>query len=65
MAEIFLFWFSFLLFCTDVTHMGMIWLHLLHVLRGLCGAFILLKMPNTYDLLKEVKMDDHAKVPIE
>ena len=45
--------------------MSMMWLHLLHVCRGVIGGLILLRMPNTHDLLKEVKIDDNKKIPID
>ena len=57
LAELFLFWFSFVLFCTDAEHMGMAWLHLFHVVRGLCSLLILIKLPNSHDLLNEVHID--------
>jgi len=45
--------------------MGMMWMHLLHVVRGVIGGLVLLRMPNTHDLLKEVKIDDNKKIPID
>lgn len=61
LAEIFVFLFSFLLFCTDATHMGAVWLHILHVGRGALGGFLVFKMPNTHDMLADVYPGNYAK----
>jgi hypothetical protein len=64
LAEMFLFMFGFLLFCTDVTHMGAVFFHLLHVIRGVVGGLLVFKMPNTHDLLAEINIPKNQKVPI-
>lgn len=56
LAEMCLFLFAFLLFCTDASHMGFVFLYVFHVGRGVIGGFLVLKMPNTHDMLGEVNI---------
>lgn len=64
-ADILVFLLSFLLFCTDATHMGGVWIHIFHVARGGLGGFLVFKMPNTHDMLEEVTIPANEKVPLE
>lgn len=56
LAECFLFMFSFLLFFTDMGHMSAVFIHLLHVVRGVVGGLLVFKMPNTHDMLAEINI---------
>lgn len=62
-GEIFLFIFSFFIFFTDPREMGAIFLHLVHVVRGVVGFLIVKKMPNSHDMVNEIQIPANEKIP--
>jgi hypothetical protein len=37
----------------------MVWFHIIHVIRGLMGMFLMLKLPRSYNLVEAMKVDSY------
>jgi len=37
---------------THTSELSGLWIHIFHLFRGVCGLFIVLKLPNSHDLIK-------------
>lgn len=49
--EVFLLLQMFWVWTTHTADLGSLWLHIFHLFRGLCGLWIIKKLPNSHDLL--------------
>ena len=57
-AEIALWILSIILYYSGHTEYPLVWVHVLHVLRGILGIVILHKLPRTYELVELITEDD-------
>jgi hypothetical protein len=48
----------FILFCTAPGSMAIMWLTVLHVPRGVIGAILLKNLPNSHEIIEDLKFDD-------
>ena len=48
----------FVLFCTAPKSMGIIWLTVCHIPRGLLGILLLKKLPTSHEIIEDLKFDD-------
>ena len=62
-GEVLLFVFAFLLFLTDAGEMGGIWLHIVHVFRGILGFLLVRKIPNYHQMVENIPAPTGEKVP--
>ena len=62
--DLWFFIFSFLLFCTDASEMGPIFLHLLHIPRGAVGFILMTKLPQSHDFTANMPMNSRKIVVI-
>lgn len=49
--ELFLMWHMFWIWTTHVSDLSGLWIHVTHIFRGICGIFMVIKLPNTHDIL--------------
>ena len=63
-AELCLFFGLFILFCTAPESMGIMWLTVLHVPRGVFGAILLKKLPKSHEIIEDLKFDDIPQTQI-
>jgi hypothetical protein len=38
----------------------LVWFHVIHVIRGLLGMLLMLKIPKSYNLVEQMNVDDHT-----
>lgn len=55
-AEFFLFFYGFFVFCVDAKRIGVFWMFIPHLVRGALGVLIIRKMPTVSDMLKSIQM---------
>lgn len=48
----------FILFCAAPKSMGVFWLLVLHVPRGVLGALLLKQMPKSHEIIEDLRFDD-------
>jgi len=61
--EVAVFLFFQILFFASPKRMAAIYFHLLHLPRGAIGLILVKVMPNTHDLIKEIRIPSDAKIP--
>ena len=61
-VEIVFFFTTFVLFLTSPSTIASVWLHILHIPRGLLGGLLVFKMPNTHDMLAESPIPQKEKI---
>jgi len=57
----------FVLFCTAPGSMGIIWLTITHVPRGVVGGFLLKNLPKSHEIIEDLCFDDipQAQMSVE
>eukprot|EP00347_Sterkiella_histriomuscorum_P014654 403360058 len=60
-----LFIFSVLLFFTDPTEMVYIWMHILHIGRGVLGYLILKKLPKSHQMAANMSIPSDQNMPFQ
>lgn len=61
--EVSIFLFFQVLFLTNPSRMVGIYFHILHLPRGAVGLILVKVMPNSHDMLKEIRISPDAKIP--
>ena len=62
-AEIFVFFFGFFVFCIDADRMGFIWMFVPHLLRAIVGLLVIKKMPSTHEMVAAISIPPAEKIP--
>ena len=63
MAEIFVFFFGFFVFCIDPDRMGFIWMFIPHMLRAVVGLLVIKKMPSTHEMIANISIPPAERIP--
>ena len=53
-SEVFIFFYSFWVFCSDAKRTAVFWLFTPHLIRGAIGLLFIKKMPTISDMLKSI-----------
>jgi hypothetical protein len=61
--EVSIFLFFQVLFLTNPSRMVGLYFHIVHLPRGAVGLFLVKVMPNSHDMLKEIRIPSDAKIP--
>jgi hypothetical protein len=54
-----------MLFFTNPKSMAGIYFHFLHIGRGVVGLYLVKTMPNSHDMIKEIRIQQDEKIPFD
>lgn len=60
--ELIVFYFATVVWISQVSALAIIWLHIVHIPRAICGIMLVVRMPNTHDLISDVDLPPKDKI---
>lgn len=63
--ELVVFYFGAVIWFSQVSALGTLWLHIMHVPRSLVGILLVVNMPNTHDLITDVAIPPKEKIQFD